>query len=56
MQERSPGQLLERGYAIATDVNGNILRDARQVAIGDAVRIQLRRGLLTTEVKDKEIE
>jgi exodeoxyribonuclease VII large subunit len=56
LQERSPRQLLERGYAIATDANGNILRDATQVAIGDAVKILLRRGRLATEVKDKEVE
>ena len=55
LQERSPRQLLERGYAIATDANGNILRDATQVAIGDAVKIQLRRGRLAAEVKDKEM-
>ena len=53
LQERSPRQVLERGYAIATDAAGNILRDARQVSLGDEVRIQLRRGRLTTEVKDK---
>jgi exodeoxyribonuclease VII large subunit len=56
LQERSPRQLLERGFAIATDANGNILRDAMQVSIGDTVKIQLRRGRLTTEAKDKEIE
>ncbi|HKN26204.1 MAG TPA: exodeoxyribonuclease VII large subunit [Candidatus Acidoferrum sp.] len=53
LQERSPLQALERGYAIATDASGNILRDATQVALGDEVKIQLRRGRLTTEVKDK---
>jgi exodeoxyribonuclease VII large subunit len=51
--ERSPLQLLERGYAIATDSVGNILRDVDQVSLGDQVRVQLRRGQLTTEVKDK---
>jgi exodeoxyribonuclease VII large subunit len=44
---------LERGYAIATDAVGNILRDASQVAVGDTVNLQLHRGRLTTEVKDK---
>ncbi|HTZ47816.1 MAG TPA: exodeoxyribonuclease VII large subunit [Verrucomicrobiae bacterium] len=53
LQERSPLQLLERGYAIATDSAGNILRDADQVSLGDQVRVQLRRGRLRTEVKDK---
>jgi exodeoxyribonuclease VII large subunit len=53
LQERSPLQLLERGYAIATDRNGNILRDVDQISVGEEVRVQLRRGRLTTEVKDK---
>lgn len=54
LQERSPLKVLERGYAIATDAAGNVLRDAEQVAIGDPVSIQLHRGRLATEVKKKE--
>ncbi len=54
LQERSPLRVLERGYAIATDAAGNLLRDAAQVALGDPVSIQLHRGKLTTEVKKKE--
>jgi exodeoxyribonuclease VII large subunit len=54
LQERSPLEVLERGYAIATDAAGNLLRDAVQVALGDTVAIQLHRGRLTTEVKKKE--
>jgi exodeoxyribonuclease VII large subunit len=53
LQERSPLRVLERGYAIATDASGTILRDAAQVAPGDSVSIQLHRGRLTTEVKSK---
>jgi exodeoxyribonuclease VII large subunit len=54
LQERSPLRVLERGYAIATDAAGNLLRDAAQVALGDTVAIQLHRGKLSTEVKRKE--
>jgi exodeoxyribonuclease VII large subunit len=54
LQERSPLRVLERGYAIATDTAGNLLRDAAQVALGDTVAIQLHRGKLSTEVKRKE--
>jgi exodeoxyribonuclease VII large subunit len=54
LEERSPLRVLERGYAIATDVAGNLLRDAAQVSLGDSVAIQLHRGRLTTEVKKKE--
>jgi exodeoxyribonuclease VII large subunit len=54
LQERSPLKVLERGYAIATDANGLVLREARQVALGDSITIQLHRGRLTSEVKKKE--
>jgi exodeoxyribonuclease VII large subunit len=53
LEERSPLRVLERGYAIATDAAGNVLRDAAQVALGAAVNVQLARGRLTTEVKGK---
>ncbi|MGH8276944.1 MAG: exodeoxyribonuclease VII large subunit, partial [Steroidobacteraceae bacterium] len=43
LQERSPLRVLERGYAIATDAAGTLLRDANQVALGDSVSIQLHR-------------
>jgi exodeoxyribonuclease VII large subunit len=54
IEERSPLKVLERGYAIATDVAGAVLRDAAQVALGDSVSIQLHRGRLTTEVRGKD--
>ena len=54
LQERSPLKVLERGYAIATDAAGNVLRDAGQVAVGDEVKIQLHHGRLATEVKNKQ--
>jgi exodeoxyribonuclease VII large subunit len=54
LEERSPQQMLNRGYAIATDAAGNILRDVTQVEIGADVRIRLQRGRLHTEVKNKE--
>jgi exodeoxyribonuclease VII large subunit len=54
LQERSPLKVLERGYAIATDATGNVLRSADQVNLGAAVTIQLHQGKLVTEVKRKE--
>jgi exodeoxyribonuclease VII large subunit len=56
LEERGPLKVLERGYAIATDASGNLLRSADQVALGDTVAIQLHRGRLTTEVKTKEVK
>jgi exodeoxyribonuclease VII large subunit len=55
LNERSPLKVLERGYAIATDAKGAVLRDASQVQIGDSVSLQLHRGKLSTEVKKKEV-
>jgi exodeoxyribonuclease VII large subunit len=55
LNERSPLKVLERGYAIATDANGIVLRDAAQIQIGNSVSIQLHRGKLSTEVKKKEV-
>jgi exodeoxyribonuclease VII large subunit len=55
LNERSPLKVLERGYAIATDAHGIVLRDAAQVAIGDTVSLQLHRGKLSTEVKKREV-
>jgi exodeoxyribonuclease VII large subunit len=54
LNERSPLKVLERGYAIATDAAGNILKSTEGVNLGDAVSIQLRHGRLGTEVKRKE--
>ena len=53
LQERSPLKVLERGYAIATDAEGNVLRDAAQVAVGDDVNIRLHRGRLTAQIRRK---
>lgn len=54
LQERSPLKVLERGYAIARDAAGNVLREVDQITIGETVQIQLRRGRFTSEVKQKE--
>src|SRR5439155_6529004 len=54
LQERGPLKALERGYAIATDAAGNVLRSSEQVQVGDAVAIQLHRGKLSAEVKKSE--
>jgi exodeoxyribonuclease VII large subunit len=54
LHERSPLRVLERGYAIATDSAGQILRSTAQVAIGDAVDLRLLNGRLTTSVTAKE--
>lgn len=39
-----PYAVLERGYSIAYDAEGRVLRDASALRAGDAVRVRLRRG------------
>jgi exodeoxyribonuclease VII large subunit len=53
LQERSPFQLLERGYAIAYDASGRVLRSPDQVELGSEISVRLARGQLDTTVRDK---
>jgi exodeoxyribonuclease VII large subunit len=54
LRERGPLKVLERGYAIVTDLAGNVLRDVAQVSVGDKVAIRLHRGEAGAEVKSKK--
>src|SRR5277367_5953589 len=53
LEERSPFQLLERGYAIAYDTSGQVLRSPDQVALGDDISVRLARGQLDATVRRK---
>lgn len=55
LEERNPFQLLERGYAIAYDAAGSVLRSPDQVALGDDISIRLARGGLGATVRAKKI-
>ena len=50
----SPLGVLQRGYAIAQDASGRLLRDAATVAEGDTVRVRLAKGRLNARVESKE--
>lgn len=51
----SPLATFERGYAIAsTSDDETIIYDAKQVNLGDSIRLQLAKGRLTCQVTDKE--
>jgi exodeoxyribonuclease VII large subunit len=54
LEERSPFQLLERGYSIAYDASGRVLRSAEQVAMGDDISVRLARGELGATVRTKK--
>ena len=47
-----PAATLERGYAIALDDAGHVLRSATDVQPGDAVAVRLAAGSLTTRVEE----
>jgi exodeoxyribonuclease VII large subunit len=55
LDERSPLRILQRGYAICTDAQGNVVSAADQVAVGAEVQVQLARGRLGAEVRRREI-
>jgi exodeoxyribonuclease VII large subunit len=50
----SPLGVLTRGYALAQDEEGRLLRDARGVRVGDAVRLRLAEGALRCRVEETE--
>jgi exodeoxyribonuclease VII large subunit len=52
----SPLKVLERGYAIAHAADGRIVREARAVAVGDALRLRLWKGALDCRVEGTEEE
>ena len=47
----SPLRVLQRGYAIAQDASGKLVRDAAAVAVGDAVHVRLEKGALHTRIE-----
>ncbi len=46
----SPKAILSRGYALVFDAAGNLVKEASQLATGDAVRAQLSHGEFTAKV------
>jgi exodeoxyribonuclease VII large subunit len=55
LEERSPFQLLERGYAIAYDAEGKVLRSPEQVSLGEDISVRLARGELGATVRAKKV-
>ncbi len=53
LDERDPLRLLERGYAIAYDASGKVLRSPDQVALGEDISVRLARGQLDATVRRK---
>ncbi len=50
----SPLAVLQRGYAIALDSQGRLVRDAQAVSAGDEVHVRLAKGRIHTRVESTE--
>lgn len=50
----SPLAVLQRGFAIAQNDDGKLLRDASSVSINDAVKVRLAKGSIRTRVESIE--
>ena len=47
----SPLKVLERGYAIAHDERGSVVRDSSNVAVGDELHVRLWKGAFDCRVE-----
>jgi exodeoxyribonuclease VII large subunit len=51
LETLSPLAILERGYALVFDANGQLVKDAAQVSAGDEISARLGRGEIRAEVR-----
>ncbi|RPI44582.1 MAG: exodeoxyribonuclease VII large subunit [Betaproteobacteria bacterium] len=51
LEALNPHAVLERGYAIATDGRGRVVRDASRLTIGATLGVRLARGQVEAEVR-----
>jgi exodeoxyribonuclease VII large subunit len=52
LRSLSPLAVLERGYALAMNADGHVIRSAHQVAQGERVRTRLHDGEFTSVVEE----
>ena len=50
----SPLKVLARGYAVAQNGDGMILKNAADAAVGERIRVRLAQGSLQCNAVDKE--
>jgi exodeoxyribonuclease VII large subunit len=53
LDERSPLNILKRGFSIAYDASGKVLRSVDQISIGEDISVRLERGELGATVRRK---
>lgn len=56
LESLSPLQVLARGYALAQDTNGTIVRSAGELHRGDEILVRLSQGRVTATVQDVEVD
>jgi exodeoxyribonuclease VII large subunit len=49
----NPGAVLERGYSLTRNAQGEVVRDAVQVAVGERLTTTLAKGWLESEIRKK---
>lgn len=54
LQALSPVAILERGYALVFDQNGNLIKDASEVVSGEQMRTRVARGEIISRVEKSE--
>ena len=54
LESLSPLAILERGYALVFDSEGNLLKDARKVKAGDEIKARLAHGEIQAAVTKRQ--
>ena len=55
MDALSPLKVLQRGYAVVTNGSGELLREAKQVTVGEQVQIKLAQGRIKAQVVERQV-
>lgn len=56
LENASPQTILERGYSMVTDSNGNVIRNSLSVKVGDDIKIKPAMGIITAKITETEVE
>ena len=52
LEALSPVSILERGYALVFDANGDLIKDASHLSVGERISARLAKGTIAAEVKE----
>ena len=51
LEALSPLNILERGYALVFDAEGNLIKEASSIAPGEDIRARVHRGVIDATVR-----